>query len=130
MAAPAQVRGNARKYSTPLFLTHTPTATVFLSPNRKVSGEEWRKEAASMCNADRHHPDRKRLFDQNLAQYVGIEAKHDGEHNPRDRWCIVLGQEPVDTARCPICREAATVLLDPDYAPLGQVRAALELGGV
>ncbi|WP_418345292.1 hypothetical protein [Rhodococcus pyridinivorans] len=80
--------------------------------------------------SDRHHPDRKRLFDQNVEIYAAIEAKHDGEHNPKDRQCITLGAEPVESARCRICREAGTVLLDPEYAPLEQVRAALELGGL
>lgn len=81
-------------------------------------------------SGDRHHPARKRLFDQNAAHFAAIEAKHDGEHDPRDRWCITLGAEPVDDARCPICREAATTLLNPEYAPMEQVMAALELGGV
>ena len=85
---------------------------------------------AQLSVDDRRHPDRKRLFDQNVELYGRIVAKHDGEHDPRDRWCITLDAAQVDDARCPICREAATVLLNPEYAPLEQVRAALELGGV
>lgn len=73
---------------------------------------------------------RRNLFDQNVEQYTRIESKHDGEHVAADRHCIRLGVEPNDAARCPICRESGATLLDPDYAPIDQVRAALELGGV
>ncbi|NKT31599.1 hypothetical protein GS810_01680 [Rhodococcus hoagii] len=80
-------------------------------------------------DVDRHHPARKQLFDQNVELYALIEAKHDGEHNPKDQICIVIA-EPVEGAHCPICREASATLLNPEYAPLEQVLAALELGGL
>ncbi|MDV6267053.1 hypothetical protein [Rhodococcus globerulus] len=73
---------------------------------------------------------RRCLFDQNVEQHARIEAKHDGEHVAADRHCVWLDMEPDDAARCPICRESSATLLDPDYAPMEQVRAALELGGV